>query len=95
MLIIKKRVSLDFLGDEYEKSYVNVRAISVSEYDEIKKSEKSVKDTVLDRFVSGEIDQNGKMTELTRENLEELPGEVFVEAFNQMLGKIDPKPLAQ
>lgn len=83
MLTIKKKISLSFLGEEYKDSYIVVRSVGVSEYETMKGT---VRDEVIGRFVDGEINQDGEMVKITKENFLELPGEVFVEAFAQMTG---------
>lgn len=86
-IVIKKKVSLNFLGEDYKGSYLIVKSISVGEYEKL--SDESVKDTVISRFLDGKIKQDGEMIDITRDNLEELPGEVFVEAFKAMTGITD------
>jgi hypothetical protein len=94
-LVIKKRLSLAFLGKEYADSFLLLSAISVGEYEVLDKSSKTVKDTVIDHFISGSIHQDGGNVDVTKDNIEELPGEVYVEAFKVMTGQLDPKDLGQ
>lgn len=101
MLRIKKRVSLDFLGEDYNDSYINIFSIAMKdiklfevEVERLKKEEKTgesldfMTQKVTDNFCDGEIAQNGKMVAITKDNLEELPSEVFIEAWTQMAGKV-------
>lgn len=88
MIVIKKKILLDFLGEEYAESYITVRSISVGEYDKL---QGTVRDVVIDRFVTGEVMQDGKMVEITKETLLELPADVFIKAFESMTGTPDPK----
>lgn len=92
-LTIKKRVFLDFLGEDYAESYIVVRALSVSDYDKLQNEDKdkTVRQVVVENFVEGKIQQGDQMVDITKENLLELPGDVFAEAFDRMVGKIDPK----
>lgn len=96
-LVIKKRVSLDFLGDDYKDSYLILRAMSVQEYDSLENDKKqTVKDAVCERLIEGQINQDGSLIKITQENIKELPGDVFVKAWGAILGEeIDPKSLAQ
>ena len=55
----------------------------------------SVKDVVMANFIDGKIQQGEDEVVLTKENLIDLPGEVFVEAFKIMNGVIDPKAEGQ
>lgn len=91
-IVIKKRISLDFLGEEYKESYIVLKAISVGEYENLKGT---VKDEVVNRFIEGEVNQDDGVHKLTKENLEELPGEVFVKAFAAITSIPDPKDLGQ
>lgn len=86
-IVIKKRVSLDFLGDDYKDSYILIRCISIGEYEKL--GDATVKETVKNRFIEGKIKQDSGMVDITKENLEELPGEVFVKAFESMTGVVD------
>lgn len=88
-IVIKKRVSLAFLGDDYKDSFVLVKAVSVGEYDTM---EGTVKDEVKKRVLGGTLQQDGGDIEITKDNIEELPGEVFVKIFANMTGEeLDPK----
>jgi hypothetical protein len=84
-LIIRKKVSLEFLGDEYKDSFLIVRAVGVSEYENV---EGTVRDEVIARFIEGKINQDGKLEDITKENITDLPGEVFVEAWGIMTGTL-------
>lgn len=88
-IIIKKKIALGFLGDEYKDSYINLKAIPVKELESL---DGTIKEEVVKRFVDGKINQDGKMIDITKENLFDLPGEVFIEGFAQISGKkLDPK----
>ncbi len=99
---IVKKVSLEFLGDRYEKSFINIRSISMNEREEIikqldkikteQKSTDFVKDTILDRFVDGEfVDGEKPAVSLLKEDLMDFPAEVFLEAMQQLQGRTSPK----
>lgn len=89
-LVIKKKVSLDFLGDEYKDSYLIFRSISLDELDNALKG--TVREETLKRFIEGEIAQEGELVKVTKENLTELPGEVFLHVFSELTGTtINPK----
>lgn len=89
MIVIKKRVSLEFLGEDYKDSYIILKSISIGEYENL--GDATVKDAVVERFIEGEIKQDSGMVKITKENIQELPGEVFVEAFAAITGQLDPK----
>jgi hypothetical protein len=88
-LVIKKRVSLEFLGEDYKDSYVLCSSVSIGEYEKIK--DDTVKDLVIKHFLEGKIKQDSGLVDITKDNLEELPGEVFVEVFAAITGQLDPK----
>jgi hypothetical protein len=92
-IVIKKKVSLDFLGDEYKDSYLILRSISIGDYEKL--GDITVKDCVIGRFIDGEIQQESGKVKLTKETLNELPGEVFVEAFAAITGQLNPKVWGQ
>lgn len=89
-IVVKKRISLDFLGEEYKDSYLIFKSVSLDELDNAFKG--TVREETVKRFVEGEINQGGEMVKVTKENLTELPGEVFLRAFSELTGtSIDPK----
>lgn len=102
MLTVKSKITLEFLGDDYAKGYIVVKAVPMSEYENlVKRSEKLsesspkealefVRDTVLERFIEGEIPQDDETVAITKDNLLDLPGEAFVEAFARMTGRSSP-----
>ena len=103
-IIIKKRVSLEFLGEDYKDGYLVFTAIPVKDLDalqkqaatlegdtDVTKASDFLKDQVASRFVEGKISQDGKEVEVTAENLVDFPSDVFIEAWQQMNGKISPK----
>lgn len=93
-LLFKKRLSLAFLGEDYKDSYVNLRAISVHEYDNF--GDKTVKEVILDHFLDGEVNQEEGLIKVTKATAKELPHDVFTEAFTLLIGsreagQLDPK----
>lgn len=96
-LVIKKRISLEFLGEEYKDSYMLFRCVTLGEYDLMqgKDKDKTVRDVVTEHFISGQIRQDSDLVDITKDNLSELPAEVFVYCFNKLIGQPDPKPEGQ
>lgn len=101
MITITKRVSLDFLGEEYGESYIIFNAIKVREFDEIqdkinsfnddeRKSFGYIKEQVAERFVSGKVFQAGKLQDITAEDLPDLPLDAFISCYKAMIGDISP-----
>lgn len=100
-IVVTKRISLEFLGDEYKEGYIKVKSIPLKEYatlqDEIKKVEEDntkalayIRVLIKAQFIEGKIPQGTETVDLTAENLDELPGEVFVEVMGQLSGKVSP-----
>lgn len=103
MVKIEKRISLDFLGDEYSESYVVFQAIPMKEYEDIQNKTEAIQeandnhaamqfmfDLLSTRFIKGEIAQDGKLVQLKPEDLEDMPGEFFLGVMERMTGQ-DPK----
>lgn len=88
-IVIKKRVELGFLGDEYKDSYLILRSISVNEHENI--GDKTVKEVILEHFIEGKIQQGEDKVTITKDNLGELSGEVLHKAFEVIAGVVDPK----
>lgn len=101
MIVIKKRVSLDFLGETYKDSYLDIKSISlrerdalIAELDKVKKDESKsfdfVKDLVLERFIGGELKEGDATTTVTKDDLLDFPAEVFFEILQQLQGRVSP-----
>lgn len=101
MVKIEKRISLDFLGEEYADSYVKVSAIPMREIEELMDKIAEVKDSddnkkamefmvsvVSERFITGEIKQGDKTEVLTADDLLDMPGEFFINVIERLSGSI-------
>lgn len=105
-IVVKKRVSLDSLGEEYKDGYLNFSSIPFKDYDKMAKevdelakqdADKNtsssldyIKKQLLDRFIEGKFVDADGETPVTKDNLFELPGDALVDAFQQLLGKVSP-----
>lgn len=100
MLSINKKITLEFLGEEYADSYVNMSAIPLKDYDEMVKQSEAVKDDnkkameymvklVQDRFQSGSIKQGDDMVDMSKEDISDMPGEFFLNVIRKLSGQ-DP-----
>lgn len=99
-MIIKKRVSLDFLGSDYKESYIEVSSVPmkdlrklVNKSEELQEKDSSgaldfVIEEVTKRFISGSVFENGSQVEVKKENLEDFPAEVFITIFEQVTGTV-------
>lgn len=98
-LVIKKKVSLDFLGEEYKDSYIEFKSIPARDLPDIMdKSSQAGEDSkklipifieVLQKyFLDGE---NGE-EKITKEDIGELDAESVLNCFQILTGQsIDPK----
>lgn len=100
-IVVTKRISLEFLGDEYKEGYIVLKSIPLKEYESLQKDLSSIgekgteavayiKKFIAGRFIEGKIPQGAEMVDLTTDNLEELPAEVFLEAMATLSGKTSP-----
>lgn len=102
MIQIKKRISLDFLGDEYKEAYLEFTSVPIREYqklladsrktaDDPVKSVEFMANFLSDRFVGGKFPQDGELKDVVKDQLTEFDAEVFLRAFQTLTGQIDPK----
>lgn len=104
--VIKKKISLDFLGEEYKEAYLILRSIPLKDFDEIidavgeaeKKDSKASLNLMFDYitkyFHSGKFpDDSGQLQAVTTEDLTEfIDNETAVKCFELLTGQnIDPK----
>lgn len=102
-IVIKKKVTLEFLGDEYKDGYVNFSSIPMREYEEIEKKLEELKnsenesksvifvrDLVTSRFVDGKFPIEGELSDISREDLPDFPAEFFINAMSQLNGAPSP-----
>lgn len=101
MIKIEKKITLEFLGEEYADSYVKVSAIPMREIEELmnkidavkesgdnKKAMEFMVDIVAERFITGEIKQGEKTEVLTADNMLDMPGEFFLTVIERLSGSI-------
>jgi len=101
MVKIEKRITLEFLGEEYADSYIRVAAIPMREVEELmdridavkgsgdnKEAMKFMVDIVAERFITGEIKQGEKTEVLTADDMLDMPGEFFLNVIERLSGSI-------
>lgn len=101
MVKIEKKITLDFLDEEYADSYVKILAIPVKEFDELadeiakiqknddgKKSMDYIVKIIKDRFVSGSIKQGEYYVELTADSLTDMPSDFFLGVLERLSGNL-------
>lgn len=96
---LNKRLSLEFLGPDHAEDYLLIKPVAMGEYKGLLAGAKEAgKDPIKDMdFMANHVKERlveGKVggVAVTKENILELPSEVFVEAFDAIIGRVSPKP---
>jgi hypothetical protein len=103
-IIIKKRVSLDFLGDEYTEAYLVFRSIPAVDFDDVMVQLKSLEEKaegsitfileILKKyFLSGGFPNDaGILESVAAEDLDGIDPQTLVQCFKVFTGQeLDPK----
>ncbi len=100
-IVIKKQVSLEFLGEEYKDSYLTFTSMTLREYEELqptleksvkdKKSMELVKDVLTKHFLGGKFQGQ----DVTQEDLFDFDIETLMHCFQIFTGQGSPKVEAQ
>lgn len=101
-IVIKKKISLETLGEDYKDSYLTFQSIpfkdfekiaemyeNISATDESKQGAESLKfirEQLEKRFIDGNVDGQ----DVQKNDLFDLPGEVIIDCFQQLMGKLNP-----
>lgn len=97
-IVIKKRVGLDFLGEEYKDSYLEFKSLSLAEYqkllDELKDIEEGsqslskILSILEDQFIVGKFQGE----DVSKEDLKQFDIETMTKCFELFTGQqTDPK----
>lgn len=97
-LIIKKRVSLDFLGDEYKDASITFRSMPIPDYEVIASEIKNVKDGEANKaileivkryYVSAEFpNDDGVLEPLdSKDELDQMDADMLIECFGRLTGR--------
>ena len=98
-LVIRKRVTLEFLGDEYKDAYIDFRSVPVGDFDELTKSiEKADKENKANQeilsilkkyYLGGKFpNEKGELESLdSKEELDGLNADALIECFGKMTGQ--------
>lgn len=103
-IIIKKKVTLEFLGDEYKDSYITFKSIPIGEYEDLiskvdkveeSKSMSEIMKILETYFVEGLFDGQ----KLVKEDVNQFDGETILKCFETLTGQktvegerqLDPK----
>lgn len=102
-IVIKRQVSFDILGDEYKEAYVTFRSIPAKDYeqinDDVVKLEADSKlpfnyllGVLKKYFLEGKFPTDGKLEDLSAEDLDGIDGDTIVICFQRLTGQVsDPK----
>lgn len=105
-VIIKKRVKLDFLGEDYSEGYLDFRAAGIDELAGIEKqaekakseedSLKFIKDFLGDKLLGGKfpnIEDNNELEDFGKDDIGKLDPETIMVVFQVLGGGLaaDPK----
>lgn len=104
MIVIKKRVSLEFLGEDYKDAYLVFKSIPAVDFDEVTEQLKTLEtkqegqmtfilDILKKYFIKGEFpDDDGKLQLVAADDLGGLDPVGIVECFKVFTGQeLDPK----
>lgn len=95
-IIVRKRIALDFLGEEHNSDYLVFKAIPVDEYKDIanKQPEDNIEaidyivSKLKERFIEGRYQEQ----DIAKPDIGKFPAEVITECFAIITGqKISPK----
>lgn len=98
-IVIKKRVSFDFLGEDYKDAYLTFQSIPLKDFDELSKNiqkaqdgnkaGQAILDVLKEYFVEGQFPD---LEKVTKEDLDGLDQESVIKCFSIFTGQdLDPK----
>lgn len=102
-IVIRKRISFDFLGDEYKNGYVVFRSLSYDENVALIEAAKGARNdkeslefiikTLKERFIEGQwIVGDSEPQDIEEKDIGKLSNDAILECFERIVGsKLDPK----
>lgn len=99
-IVIKKRVSLEFLGEEYKEAYLVFKSIPALEFqavaDSLDKLDPNssiggIVKVLEDYFLEGEFPSDGKLEPVSKEDIGQLDPLSLTQCFKIFTGQDDPK----
>lgn len=102
-IVIKKRVNLDFLGEEYKDAYLVFRSIPAIELEQLMPKLEGLENNsqgsltiviniLKDYFLTGEFPEDGKLQPVIKEDLDGLDPQSVLQCFKMFTGQeLDPK----
>ena len=95
---ITKKVSLDYLGDQWKECYLEFNLPSYGDLKNLTNSKatdqekvESGLETIVGLFRCGKAISEGKEVDVTKEDLKDMPIEVLTKCFKAISGELDPK----
>lgn len=103
--LIKKKISLDFLGDEYKECYIEFSSMPIAEYKEFVKKGEAVRkanenmravdlmtDKIKEHFLGGKLIGEEGLFDMAKEDIDQFDINVILKVFSYMTGEeLDPK----
>lgn len=97
-IVIKKRIALDFIGEDYKDCYLEFKTIPMKEYEKYvamanenkdeKKAVGFITSTLQDLFISGKfIDENNELFDVKKDELGDFDMNVMVTVFKTLTGQ--------
>lgn len=98
-LVIRKRVSLDFLGEEYKDAYITFKAIPLKDFEELqteiesigddnKKSLTFISEKLKHYFLNGQApNEAGKLENIVVDDVDNLDQESILKCFQVLSGQ--------
>lgn len=98
-LVIRKKVSLEFLGEEYKEAFLLFRSIPIKDFNELqdeiatigddnKKSLGFIQEKIKHYFISGQApNESGALEDITVNDLDELDQQSIIKCFQSLTGQ--------
>jgi len=97
-IVIKRKISLDFLGEDYKDCYLEFKTIPMKEYEKYVEQASENKDekkaigfitkTLQDLFISGKfIDENNELFDVKKDELGDFDMNVMITVFKTLTGQ--------
>lgn len=95
-IVIKRKLTLEFLGEEYKESYLTFRAVPLVEFEDFGQKLEGTEDSkalkemlkfLKDHFTDGIFEGQ----KLEANDLEQFDAETIIRCFKKLRGDLDPK----
>lgn len=99
-IVIKKRVSLEFLGEDYKDAYLLFKAMPISAFESFQREAEKVEESksvqfllskLKENFLGGMFPVDDKLTSIDAEDLDSFDAQSIVKAFEAYTG-VNPDP---